>query len=221
MLAFVPNSQSSGVECTMHKHSLVRNTPQYAALSYCWGDENDRRDIIVNNQTVTVTASLEKALRHLRTSLGEVAFAWADALCINQGDKQERNLQVRLMTQIYQKAQTVFAWLGEPSNASDARSVVPAIKALAQSSIQVRGHVADSAISSSCTGLLMLLNCPLWQRRWIIQELTAASNVKILYDEAKISWHELTKAYAICSVSRFWLPEHVVSATSYRQISDL
>jgi hypothetical protein len=38
---------------------------------------------------------------------------WIDALCINQVDIPERNAQVLLMGDIYNKAQRVVAWLGE------------------------------------------------------------------------------------------------------------
>lgn len=37
---------------------------------------------------------------------------WIDAICINQGDLDERSAQVRIMGRIYQSAQIVFAWLG-------------------------------------------------------------------------------------------------------------
>jgi hypothetical protein len=37
---------------------------------------------------------------------------WADSICINQTDLLERNHQVRLMGLIYERAHTVFIWLG-------------------------------------------------------------------------------------------------------------
>ena len=37
---------------------------------------------------------------------------WIDALCINQSDLQERSQQVRFMKLIYEKAKTVYTWLG-------------------------------------------------------------------------------------------------------------
>lgn len=41
---------------------------------------------------------------------------WIDALCINQGNLEERSAQVRIMPQIYTKADCVMVWLGDDSN---------------------------------------------------------------------------------------------------------
>lgn len=42
-------------------------------------------------------------------------FFWIDALCINQADLEERGAQVRIMPQIYTKADCVIVWLGDDS----------------------------------------------------------------------------------------------------------
>lgn len=44
---------------------------------------------------------------------------WADSVCINQADIQERGQQVRLMKTIYRCAEIVAAWLGEAANDSE------------------------------------------------------------------------------------------------------
>jgi hypothetical protein len=44
---------------------------------------------------------------------------WTDALCINQDDILERNVQVSLMSRIYREARTVLIWLGEAEGDSD------------------------------------------------------------------------------------------------------
>jgi hypothetical protein len=40
---------------------------------------------------------------------------WVDSICIDQDSLIERNHQVRLMGEIYEKATTVLVWLGEPN----------------------------------------------------------------------------------------------------------
>lgn len=42
-------------------------------------------------------------------------FLWIDAICINQADLEERSAQVRIMPQIYSKADCVNVWLGDDS----------------------------------------------------------------------------------------------------------
>ena len=53
-----------------------------------------------------VTEHLESALRVLREKLPMRAGVrlWVDALCINQQDIEERNLQVQRMRDIYKSA---------------------------------------------------------------------------------------------------------------------
>lgn len=107
-----PGPLGSKIECFLEKESLVDSTT-YAALSYCWGDPTETREIFVNHAAKQVTTSLEHALQRLR-DLG-VERLWADALCINQEDAQEKSRQIRNMREIYSKANPTYAWLGGKS----------------------------------------------------------------------------------------------------------
>ena len=66
----------------------------YTALSYVWGDPERKVSIKVERHALSITASLDTALRHLRDPSRERRI-WADAICINQNDFEERNQQVR------------------------------------------------------------------------------------------------------------------------------
>ena len=92
--------------------SPIRWVPVYEALSYTWGDPNDREEIQVNNQVMRVTKNLKAALLALRDA-DEERVMWVDAVCINQDDIQERNIQVTRMRSIYQRAARTIAWLGD------------------------------------------------------------------------------------------------------------
>lgn len=46
-------------------------------------------------------------------------YIWADAICINQKDMNEKSVQVSMMDRIYTKASYVLAWLGLPDALSD------------------------------------------------------------------------------------------------------
>ncbi|KAH9209984.1 heterokaryon incompatibility protein-domain-containing protein [Leptodontidium sp. 2 PMI_412] len=65
-----------------------------------------------------VTDSLMLALQRPR-SRSSSAIVWADAICINQQDIEERNLQVQAMASIYQKAAEVAIWLGPDAGNSN------------------------------------------------------------------------------------------------------
>jgi len=105
--------------------------PDFQALSYVWGDPNDRRDLIVLPVAsdsdpeeahlptlLSVTANLAEAIRYFPYPDKHIVF-WIDAICINQGDLAERAQQVTLMGEIYASASGVYAWLGPPSEDSN------------------------------------------------------------------------------------------------------
>ena len=118
LLTLLENEDSSeeGQICCELKHAYLDDSPQYHALSYCWGDPTVIAPILVNGLTMEVTTNLEAALRELRSQ--KVKTIWVDALCINQQDPTERGLQVMRMGLIYSRAFTVLAWLGPESDGS-------------------------------------------------------------------------------------------------------
>ncbi|KAJ4193894.1 hypothetical protein NW767_010133 [Fusarium falciforme] len=88
--------------------------PEYAALSYLWGDPQDQEIITVQGHEVGVTKNLAAALSRLRrgeSSLG-TDRVWADAICIDQTNPAERSEQVQLMRRIYSSALAVYSWVG-------------------------------------------------------------------------------------------------------------
>jgi hypothetical protein len=99
-------------------HASLDSNPTFLALSYVWGDENNRRVILVNKHPFRVTRNLFDAMMGLRES--ESLIVWIDAICINQMDNEEKAWQVRLMGNLYQKASGVLAWLGASADDSDA-----------------------------------------------------------------------------------------------------
>lgn len=100
--------------------------PPYLALSYVWGDPNDTKRIRVNGQPFLVTVNLHATLMHLsqlssilREGIAKAAgaakaevYLWVDAICIDQGNLEEKARQVSRMGQVYSSALTVLIWLG-------------------------------------------------------------------------------------------------------------
>lgn len=59
----------------------------------------------------------------------EPRLLWVDAIYIDQSDADEKNYQVPLMHNIYQRAQSVQVWLGESSDQSEeAMKLIPTIQ---------------------------------------------------------------------------------------------
>ncbi|KAK3344500.1 heterokaryon incompatibility protein-domain-containing protein [Lasiosphaeria hispida] len=87
------------------------NGEAYEAVSYVWGDAQNRRDVDINDTTFSITANLYGALTAFRHRK-QVRRLWADALCINQADLSERTAQLELMGLTFAGARRVLAWLG-------------------------------------------------------------------------------------------------------------
>ncbi|KAK3323328.1 heterokaryon incompatibility protein-domain-containing protein [Cercophora scortea] len=103
-------------------HAFFSAPPDFSALSYVWGDANITETITVDGELFQATANLVCALRHLRKRFQEGFAApgnitipprlWIDAICINQSDIPEKNVQVGLMGKLYKSATIVLSWLG-------------------------------------------------------------------------------------------------------------
>lgn len=75
----------------------------HIALSDCWGDAQTTREIIVNGHSTHVTENLEAALCQLRESscIKQGFKLWANAICIDHSNSEERGQQVGRMKDIY------------------------------------------------------------------------------------------------------------------------
>ncbi|KAM0806454.1 heterokaryon incompatibility protein-domain-containing protein, partial [Usnea florida] len=89
----------------------------FLTLSYVWGNVEPMGKVYITDQEIHVRPNLFAALKHMRRS-DQLLELWVDALCIDQGNTEERNHQVSLMDAIYSKSRGVLSWLGEQSETS-------------------------------------------------------------------------------------------------------
>jgi hypothetical protein len=66
VLALCESRDDSPVEFSMKTISLFNGAASFNALSYVWGDANDKTRIIVSQLLITVLKSLTKCLQNLR-----------------------------------------------------------------------------------------------------------------------------------------------------------
>lgn len=76
---------SDPILCNRHAVPLYDN-PTYEALSYSWGDPYIDHIIELGGQQATTTDNLCNALQRVRF-VHQTRNTWADALCVNQVDK--------------------------------------------------------------------------------------------------------------------------------------
>lgn len=117
LLVLLPGSWDAKIECNLVHVPL--ELAEFDALSYTWGDINDTTQITLGGHIFKITIGLERALRHFRLPADPLRL-WVDAICIDQSNISERNVQVQMMYSIYQKSQTVRAWIGRETEDDDA-----------------------------------------------------------------------------------------------------
>jgi hypothetical protein len=123
LLRILPGCGSSEIQCELKVANLAL-LPKFEALSYVWGCPDPAQEIDLDGHHVSVTRNLFAALTRLRLPDKE-RLIWIDALCIDQGNQQERESQVLLMRDIYSMPERVIVWLGEDEGqAAEAITVI-------------------------------------------------------------------------------------------------
>ena len=111
LIRLLSDSFDAPIHCELFEASLDDTELQYQAISYAWGDASITQCIQCNGLEVDMTVSVGTALQAFRHA-EDVRILWADALCVNQEDPEERNSQVSMMGDIYRSASRVLVWLG-------------------------------------------------------------------------------------------------------------
>jgi hypothetical protein len=193
-----PGHTTSVLECHLTAHS-VDNHPPFEALSYTWGDLTDICRISCDGKSIAVTSNLKRALQQIRLPGATLTF-WIDAICINQGDVDERSAQVQLMDVIYQKASTVVVWLGNATQDSPAAfKLMRQIYAVAAETTtgDCDGTMTESDLehyklptrdSSYWKALDEIYWRPWFARIWIVQEIILAREAIVLCGKDRIPW---------------------------------
>ncbi len=97
---------------------------EYQALSYTWGPPTREaaaegmtgtptHAITCNGVPLLVTENLFDCLHQLVRLGTHGSDLWVDAICIDQGNRAEKNVQVNMMADIYRTAKHVVVWLGK------------------------------------------------------------------------------------------------------------
>lgn len=171
---------------------------QYTALSYVWGDAHNTTTITIDRCPFDVTVNLAAALDALRDA-ERTLRVWADAVCINQTDPEERNEQVSLMREIYSLANNTVVFLGSSSDRID-HMFSPTPKSIRESSArfwQFQGE--EKALNDSVDAEIAreIISRPWFSRVWTYQELVLAQRVWVQCGRRRIEWDDLCQRISI------------------------
>lgn len=214
-LRFLSFSDDSGLSCTLQAYKLLES-PSYIALSYTWGqasnqtgrsDSPQAHSITLDGQRCEVQQNLHDALRYLGHRVRDAqCLLWVDAICINQEDVEERSAQVKMMKEIYERADRVFAWLGFPF---DEVAVSLAVEMMREFNMYLKEGLEaydgdiDVVLATVTTDhawfpndsagrpwkawecVAEMFELPYWQRVWIYQEATTPGDILFYYGDSK------------------------------------
>ncbi|KAF2021339.1 hypothetical protein BU24DRAFT_457320 [Aaosphaeria arxii CBS 175.79] len=164
------------------------------AISYVWGsDPNDQSPFFKTSKgKIRITDSLNECLRCLRRKRVK-ALIWADAICIDQGNNIEKNMQVRRMGTLYNTAEKVVIWTGG-QRAEDlyAMDWLLSLRNLPRSS----DITLDPA--TKIEHISEFLARAWFGRTWTIQELVFGSDVSIICHDQELGWDDFIAAISLC-----------------------
>lgn len=127
--------ENAPLSCAIVETTLDKPA-NYYALSYTWGSEgpSEAMEILPDRDSTTASTSVQDivltpncaaALKLLRKRLGDSdTGVWVDAVCINQSNVAEKNVQVTMMAEIYRLAKCVIVWVGQQWAPDNTRSLI-------------------------------------------------------------------------------------------------
>ena len=217
----VLSPRSSSGRVRLHLKAVdLDNAPVFEALSYTWGTEKGRKEILVDNARFKVRRNLHDFLVAFSTRDkpdGEENL-WIDQISINQSDVVERSAQVQIMGRIYSQAEQVICWLGTSSG-----DEVHAMKhwrtyqhAKTAKAMRQKTHTLNAKVMKGMQDVQMK---EYWSRLWIIQELVLARSISLMCGDDIVSWKEVNACQLAEAESRYNVTQnHIVRAVGgYRQ----
>ncbi|KAL8334485.1 hypothetical protein RB598_008978 [Gaeumannomyces tritici] len=165
------------LRCRLNVVDCDRDLVSYEALSYTWGDGEMTRQLYISVGegwgVLRVTENLWTALHRFRKK-SKPRVIWADAVCINQGDVEEKDSQIPGMVDIYRSAKRVLVWLGSDG---ETEKTMARVGALGNLILRRESRLSAEDTSELARCACALLSMPWFSRRWIIQEVVFSPDV--------------------------------------------
>lgn len=183
IMDLLPGQGSQPLAFNLRSGRLRDGETKYEALSYVWGTE--MVDVVCYGKQFSFPHSLYRALVALRDST-QVRSVWADSVCINQKNDQEKSHQVRMMRRIFKQAHQVLIWLDE----RDAH-FAPVAFDLAERLRQGQLQDIPPPRSPMWHVFLRLFDNKWFTRIWCLQEVVLASSALVIWGLVTAPWEQI------------------------------
>lgn len=187
--------------CTLSQiHLEDKGAVKFDAISYVWGSIYPSKVLLCDNvvdrrgepSPLTITPSLYSALMRFRLPNRD-RWLWADAVCINQKDDNEKSRQVQLMAEIYAKARFTLIWLGSDRLGARCLNFFKTLVSKSGDDHDVKEEIRQGVErifpDDGYRQIRLFFQDQEWfSRRWVIQEV-AESHFPVVYcRDSEITW---------------------------------
>ncbi|KAH7390532.1 heterokaryon incompatibility protein-domain-containing protein [Pyrenochaeta sp. MPI-SDFR-AT-0127] len=203
-LTLQPGTGSDPLICNLCTARLTEES--FEAISYVWGSNIKDQEIICDGQVMMITNNLSRALQRIRFSDAPRRL-WADSICINQSNLEEKGHQVAAMGNIYRKAKRVLICLGSDAGDHGPR-VVSLLDEINQMIDETCKHIDMTwnsfpyphkddpiLVDPRWKSLSKLLGQDWFDRGWVVREAAFAQDGRVIWGEVEFSWEHLMRAY--------------------------
>ncbi|KAG4439249.1 hypothetical protein IFR05_005287 [Cadophora sp. M221] len=183
-------------------YNPMHSNVSFGCVSYMWGNEEATELIELSGQRFLIRKNLDTFLRSVRKPGGGYMRFWIDAVCIDQNNISERNRQLPRILEVYEDADVVACWPGEPDETSNV--ALRLVLDLKPTHYAGGGKLFEMGwlgvkdredFPQRLAALYRFLCGPYFRRIWIAQELAAARRPYIIGGiDLVVEWKQLDHA---------------------------
>lgn len=199
LLPYATEGPAAPLRCHVHTASLSRD-PDYEAVSYVWGDPKQTTGIEIDGRDVQISMNLATLLQRIRHS-NKKRGIWADQICIDQGNVDEKTAQVHMMGDVYSKCRQCLIWMGEIPESIPASDVEAAMHLLKYMATPENIHAPSCLTSNDEFRKVFKVLCEIhphrnswWSRIWTVQEVILPRKKTIIWGPQELPWELLSRA---------------------------
>ncbi|KAF2823986.1 HET-domain-containing protein [Ophiobolus disseminans] len=190
------------LECTLR--TVLMADTSYEAVSYVWGSDVRDQQIICDGRTLALTTNLFRVLKRIRQPDAPRSI-WADLICIDQDNLDEKGHQVGIMGQIYRHASRVLIHMGDKDQGhgpmvcsllNNICYIIDSILPLIPKGWNTFPYPrSDEPILTDprWDSLLLLLEETWFTRGWVVREAGFAQDGQVFWGDSEFSWVALMK----------------------------
>lgn len=184
----------------------------FEAISYVWGSDDENETITIGGKTLPITSNLADALRQTRRAT-EPRALWADSVCINQEDEEEKGQQVALMGRIYETSSCTLICLGpghyqeDEEDARDVAALIDDVEGMMDQVFQDPDYSwdwdsfpyaqrADPLVTDDRWKCWVgFVRQPWFFRGWVVQEAALGRECRVLWAGVDMEWLSVLRVY--------------------------